>query len=77
MNPVQKSFENNTADPFKTLLYLYKGNYPKLALSGGLFLIKHIPAWVMPLAIANVINAAIAPDGKLQTIYINALVMLF
>lgn len=77
MNTIQKSFEKHAADPFKTLLYLYKGNYKKLALSGLLFIIKHIPAWVMPLAIANVINAAIAQnDTSRQTIYLNAVIML-
>ncbi len=43
--------------PVRILLGLYKGNYLLLLLSGLFYLIKHSPAWVMPIVTAQIITA--------------------
>ncbi len=62
--------------PIKTLLSLYQGNYLKLLWSCVIFLFKHTPIWVQPIALANIINC-ISSDSpnKLQTITINLIVL--
>ncbi|MFJ5762466.1 ABC transporter ATP-binding protein [Neobacillus sp. NPDC093182] len=73
---VQQIYNKNQKNSFKVLVGLYKGNYLRMFYSVVFFIIKHIPAWVMPIAIANVINAATIQDGGgIQTIYLNAIVM--
>jgi ATP-binding cassette, subfamily B, bacterial len=73
---VQQIYNKNQKNAFKVLVGLYKGNYLRMFYSALLFIIKHIPAWVMPIAIANVINAAtIQKGGGIQTIYLNAIIM--
>ncbi len=71
------SFKQNQNNSLKTLLGLYKGQYFKLFLSVLLFGIKHTPVWVLPIATANIINAAASPDENTErTILINMAVML-
>jgi ATP-binding cassette, subfamily B, bacterial len=73
---VQQIYNKNQKNSFKVLVGLYKGNYLRIFYSAVFFTIKHIPAWVMPIAIANVINAATLQDGGgIRTIYLNAIVM--
>jgi ATP-binding cassette, subfamily B, bacterial len=73
---VQQIYNKNQKNSFKVLVGLYKGNYLRIFYSAVFFIIKHIPAWVMPIAIANVINAATIQDGGgIQTIYLNAIIM--
>ncbi|WP_462409575.1 ABC transporter ATP-binding protein [Neobacillus sp. Marseille-QA0830] len=73
---IQQIYAKNQKSSFKVLVRLYKGNYLRLFFSAVFYIIKHIPAWVMPIAIANVINAATSHDGNpIRTIYINAIVM--
>ncbi|MEH7493531.1 ABC transporter ATP-binding protein [Neobacillus niacini] len=73
---VQQIYNKNQKNSFKILVGLYKGNYVRIFYSAVLFIIKHIPAWVMPIAIANVINAAtIQAGGGIRTIYLNAIIM--
>jgi ATP-binding cassette, subfamily B, bacterial len=73
---VQQIYNKNQKNSFKVLVGLYKGNYLRIFYSAVLFIIKHIPAWVMPIAIANVINAAtIQNGGGIRTIYLNAIIM--
>jgi len=74
---VQQSYDSHPKNSFKVLIHLYKGNYVKLLLSSVFFTIKHIPAWVMPIAIANVINAATLENGGgIRTIFLNAIIMV-
>ncbi|WP_221826417.1 ABC transporter ATP-binding protein [Neobacillus niacini] len=74
---VQQIYNKNQKNSFKVLVGLYKGNYLRIFYSAVFFIIKHIPAWVMPIAIANVINAAtIQEGGGIQTIYLNAIIMI-
>ncbi|MEH6996526.1 ABC transporter ATP-binding protein, partial [Neobacillus drentensis] len=69
---VQQIYNKNQKNSFKVLVGLYKGNYLRIFYSAVFFIIKHIPAWVMPIAIANVINAAtIQKGGGIKTIYLN------
>ncbi len=42
--------------PVKILIGLYRGNFLRLALAGVCHLIKHSPAWVMPIIIADIIT---------------------
>jgi ATP-binding cassette, subfamily B, bacterial len=73
---VQQIYNKNQKNSFKVLVGLYKGNYLRIFYSAVFFIIKHIPAWVMPIAIANVINAAtIQKGGGIRTIYLNAIIM--
>jgi ATP-binding cassette subfamily B protein len=73
---IQQNYNKNQKNSFKVLVGLYKGNYLRIFYSAVLFMIKHIPAWVMPIAIANVINAATIQDGGgIRTIYLNAIIM--
>ncbi|TKN43771.1 ABC transporter ATP-binding protein [Enterococcus faecium] len=73
---IQKSYQKYHANAFQTLLHLYQGNYWRFAMSGLFFIIKHLPSWLMPIAIANVINAASSKDSsQLQAIYFNAFLM--
>ncbi|MGD6843499.1 ABC transporter ATP-binding protein [Bacillus infantis] len=74
---IQNIYKQNQQNSLKVLLGLYKGHALKLFYSAVLFTIKHIPAWVMPIAIANVINAATNHGGNgISTIYLNAIVMI-
>lgn len=75
---VQQIYQKNQKSSFKVLIGLYKGNYLRIFYSAVFFMIKHIPAWVMPITIANVINAATGSSGDgIRTIYLNAIVMIF
>ncbi|MFB9990979.1 ABC transporter ATP-binding protein [Deinococcus oregonensis] len=42
--------------PFATLVRLYRQEYGRLGLALLVYIVKHSPAWAMPLATANVIN---------------------
>ncbi|WHY87012.1 ABC transporter ATP-binding protein [Neobacillus novalis] len=73
---VQQIYNKNQKNPFKVLVGLYKGNYLRLFYSSVFFTIKHIPSWVMPIAIANVINAATKQsENGIRTIYLNAIIL--
>ncbi len=73
---IKKSYLKEHQHPFFILLALYQGTYGRFALSSLFFVIKHLPSWLMPLAIANVINAATSRNtAQVHTIYINALFM--
>jgi ATP-binding cassette, subfamily B, bacterial len=75
---VQQIYQKNQKNSFKVLIGLYRGNYVRIFYSAVFFMIKHIPAWVMPITIANVINAATGDSGNgIRTIYLNAIVMIF
>lgn len=71
-----ESFQRNEHHSLKTLLGLYKGQYFRLFLSVLLFAIKHSPVWVLPIATANIINAATGhEDQAVRTIIINTVIM--
>ncbi len=71
-------FMKNKGQALKTLVAIYKGNYYKFFLSVVFFVIKHSPAWVLPIVTANIINAVVKHDEKcMEIIMINALVMVF
>ncbi|MBE5964881.1 MAG: ABC transporter ATP-binding protein [Lachnospiraceae bacterium] len=71
-------FMKNKGQALKTLVAIYKGNYYKFFLSVVFFVIKHSPAWVLPIVTANIINAVVKHDAKcMEIIMINALVMVF
>ncbi|OJG83370.1 ABC transporter transmembrane region [Enterococcus ratti] len=77
-NHIKESYQKNPKNPFYVLLRLYQGNYGQFALSSMFFVIKHLSSWLMPLVIANVINAATSKDvEQLHTIYLNAFFMFF
>lgn len=61
--------------PVKTLMYLYKDNLGKLFLSLLFFIIKHSPAWVMPIITANVIDIASKPAShNIRELWINLII---
>ena len=51
---IKESYLKEQKNPFYILLTLYQGNYGRFALSSLFFVIKHLPSWLMPIAIANV-----------------------
>ena len=71
-----QSFQRNEKNSLRILLGLYRGQYLRLFLAVVLFAIKHTPVWVLPIATANIINAATGhEDNAIRTILINTLVM--
>jgi ATP-binding cassette subfamily B protein len=61
--------------PLKTLIYLYKNNLLKLGLSLLFFIIKHSPAWIMPIITANVIDIASSGGNRnLKELWINSII---
>lgn len=73
----RKIFYENRDSSLKTLLAMYQGKYVQLTLSVLFFIIKHSPVWVMPVVIANVINAITGGGGDAKRqILINAGMML-
>ncbi len=70
------SFQQNEQNSLKILLGLYKGQYFRLFLAVLLFAVKHTPVWVLPIATANIINAATGHEGNaIRTIIINTVIM--
>lgn len=66
-------YENKS---LKILWGLYKGHYLNLIGSALFYIIKHSPVWVLPIATANIVNAATTPtDNSVHLIVINIAVM--
>ncbi len=61
------------ADIVKRLLF---SNAPKILVSLLIYVVKNSPQWIMPLVVANVINALTGADTKTALI-VNALVLAF
>jgi len=75
--PEDLSDSFQTSDPFKILYYLYRGNYHRLVLSTIFYIIKHSPAWILPIVSANIINIVSNPtQHALHEIWINIAVIL-
>ncbi|MBR1741192.1 MAG: ABC transporter ATP-binding protein [Lachnospiraceae bacterium] len=71
-----ESFKRNEHNNLKILLGLYKGQYFKLFMAVFLFAVKHTPVWILPIATANIINAATGHGGNaFRTIVINSVIM--
>jgi len=76
-NVIQESYSKNPKNAFKILIGLYKGNYIKFIGSTILFIIKHVPTSIMPIAIANIVNIAIdRPKNAENLIVINGTIMI-
>lgn len=77
MQDYQEIFQTTRNHSLKTLLLLYKGHYMELFWSVVFFVIKHSPVWILPIATANIIDAATTPtDRTTGIIVINVLFML-
>ncbi len=63
--------------PLFALLGFYNGSYGKFFLSSLFFLLKHSPALVSSLLIANVINAVLEGENTERRIIINVGIWLF
>lgn len=50
--------------PIRILLGLYRGNYLLLLLAALFYLIKHSPAWLLPIVTAKIINAISAGGSE-------------
>lgn len=74
-----EEFEKNKHNSLKLLLNIYKGNYGKLLVSSFFFVLKHTPAWAMPIAIAGIVDVATNPGdypvGKIAY-YVGIMVIL-
>lgn len=70
-------FKRNKNHSLRTLFLLYKGHYPEIFWSVIFFIIKNSPIWILPIATANIINAATTPDADTaRTILLNMLLMI-
>lgn len=59
----------------RILFGLYKGDYKDLLISALFFIIKQLPAWVIPLVTADVINTVISmPPNAARRIIINFII---
>lgn len=75
---ILESYQRHKNYPLKILLSIYKGNYFRFFLSGFFYLIKHSPAWLMPIVIANIVNTVMSnATNPLRTIEINAVIVVF
>ena len=73
-----ESYSKNSGSNMKILLGLFKGNYYRFALSGLFYLIKHSPAWLLPIVIANIVNAVISGSEKVHSvIWMNVTIVVF
>lgn len=71
-----KNYVKNRGRSMKILLNFYHGNYWRLFVSTIFFVIKNSPVWIVPIATANIVDAATAGDsGGLRTILINMVVL--
>ena len=71
-----ESFKRHEHNSLKILLGLYKGQYFRLFMAVLLFAVKHTPVWVLPIATANIINAATGhEENAFRTILVNTVIM--
>ena len=63
-------------NPIRTLWYLYEDQKTNLALAFLFFSIKHAPAWVLPLATANIIDVLVYKQ-PVENLIFNAGLLLF
>ncbi|MBO5278537.1 MAG: ABC transporter ATP-binding protein [Lachnospiraceae bacterium] len=72
-----KTYRRNKGHSLRTLISLYKGNYLSLIASSIFFIIKHSPVWILPIATANIINAATVPsETSVTVILFNVILMI-
>ena len=63
-------------NPLRTLWYLYEDQRTNLVLAFIFFAIKHAPAWVLPLATANIIDVLVYKQ-PLHVLVLNSLLLFF
>lgn len=63
-------------NPIRTLWYLYEDQTKNLILAFVFFSIKHAPAWVIPLATANIIDVLVYKQ-PIEHLFLNAALLLF
>jgi ATP-binding cassette subfamily B protein len=66
----QDIFQRTRNHSLKTLLLLYRGHYSELFWSIVFFVFKHSPVWILPIATANIIDAATSPTSKTTRIIV-------
>lgn len=72
-----KTYSDNQGKPLRILGGLFKGKGKSMLLTVVLLIVKQSPVWVIPIATANIINAATYPGpDSLKRIIINASVAL-
>lgn len=73
-----ESFKKYQNRPLMILLGLYKDKYFNFVLSAIFYIIKHSPAWVLPIVTANIINCVTEGGDDVKRIIIyNAVVLSF
>ena len=73
----EEVFQKTRNHSLKTLLLLYKGHYMELFWSIVFFVMKHSPVWILPIATANIIDAATTPtNGTTKIIVLNVIFMV-
>ncbi len=69
-------FQYRSDAPLRTLCLLYHRDWYMLALSFGLFIIKHSPEWIRPLILANIIDILTQPEQhSLSALWLNGAVL--
>lgn len=72
-----KNYIKNRGHSMKILLNFYHGNYWRLFVSSVFFVIKSSPVWIVPIATANIVDAATSgTDNGLRTILMNMLLLV-
>ncbi len=68
------SYRKHPDKPLRVLLDLYKGQYHMFMISSFFYLIKHSPALISPLLLANVINGVLSSDydTAVRTVLLNS-----
>lgn len=76
VNKCAQIFNENKGHSLKILLKLYSGHYADIAKSTFFYLLQNLPAWLIPIITANIINIATYPDKhSVFEIWINAAVL--
>ncbi len=74
---ILESFSQYKNRPSRILIGMFRGNYYRFVLSALFYIIKHSPAWVMPIVISNIVNTVVyESENPQQTIVMNALIIV-
>lgn len=74
---ILESYKKHKKNSLKILLAIYKGNYYRFFLSACFYIVKHSPAWLMPIVIANIVNTVMySTEEAWGTIGLNVVIMV-
>ena len=72
-----EEYSRNRNHPFKILCSFYKGHQWQMVKACFFLVVQRSPVWVIPIATANIINAATdKPENSMEIILVNLVVAL-